>query len=168
MQAPLDLAASCLSVPLSLLPGPIGAPVLLNPPQGHGNLYSSPTVPWGGCRSVAPSLLQPWHPRMLSPEPGLFDNILGLHHAILPLHTASFLAGNAPRSAMAPQSAVSGARGTGCSLLQGCDRGSRGRLRLLLGRPSERSLFVSPSSVQVPRAQSDLLALIDSATLGSR
>lgn len=51
---PLDLAASCLSVPLSLLPGPISDPVLLNPPQGHGNLFGSPTVPWGCCRSVDP------------------------------------------------------------------------------------------------------------------
>lgn len=63
---------------------------------------------------------------MLSPEPGLFDNALGLHKATLPLHTASFLDGNAPRSAVAPQSGVSGAGGTGCSLLRGCDRGRQG------------------------------------------
>lgn len=103
-------------------------------PKGMETCTALPRFPGAAADQPTPSLLQPWHPRMPSPEPGLSDNVLGLHNAILPLHTASFLDGNAPRSAIAPQSGVSGARGTGCSLLQGCDRGRQGEEEVAAAR----------------------------------
>lgn len=45
--------------------------------------------------------------RMLAWEPGLYDNVLALNKAILPLHTAGFLGGNTPRPTIAPQAAAS-------------------------------------------------------------
>lgn len=105
--------------------------------------------------SWPPSLLWPWQPRTLGGEPGLCDNVLALNNGVLPLHTQAASWTDTPPGLLLLHGQWCW-RSWMCSLSGLCSEAGReeGGTGFCLIGLSERSLFVSPSSVRVPASSS--------------